>query len=372
MTQFMRIPPGPPRKSSGVDSKTKHKLVIDALLKAREFATPPLLLLERAGPNWLGPLYRHEVISALKEILNADRELFDIIPREDFEGASDEAKTLLTGLAGGKTWWKDWVEAPEDAPIILGISNAFDNWCEAQRHKRSSTLKNLSEASRLKVLDVVATVYQQFELTSNPKVSIHWGPTDANKTHEARRLALEFLENKDVVTRYEFHYEGGGFIEVEIDVKEFFRIRDELLALYTPETHGDDTPPQEAPTLSPSKSFASIGDLKWEEVTIRFFDGHNVRISARDTTTTVDFKQMGFEDARNREPNTQWHLLSLLAKGGGRLGWEDSEASVNFKKKKQMLSDTLKAFFKIDDDPFLSYRNESAYVAKFKLKAEGD
>ena len=57
-------------------------------------------------------------------------------------------------------------------------------------------------------------------------------------------------------------------------------------------------------------------------------------------------------DARNRLPNTQWHLLKLLAKTGGQLSWEDSEASDNFKKKKQLLADTLKAFFRIKNDPF--------------------
>ena len=105
---------------------------------------------------------------------------------------------------------------------------------------------------------------------------------------------------------------------------------------------------------------------------MRFFDGHNIRISARDATTTVDFKQMGFEDGRTRNPNHQWHLLVLFAKGGGRLSWENSEASDNLKKRKQLLSNTLKAFFQIDDDPFHRYRDENAYRIKFALKDEGD
>ena len=44
----------------------------------------------------------------------------------------------------------------------------------------------------------------------------------------------------------------------------------------------------------------------------------------------------------------------------------------NIRKKKQLLSETLKAFFRIDEDPFYPYKEEKAYRAKFTLKAEGD
>jgi hypothetical protein len=61
-----------------------------------------------------------------------------------------------------------------------------------------------------------------------------------------------------------------------------------------------------------------------------------------------------------------------LAKRGGQISWETSEASDNLKKRKQVLSDTLKTYFHIDDDPFYPYRDEKAYRTKFTLKAEGD
>jgi hypothetical protein len=99
-------------------------------------------------------------------------------------------------------------------------------------HKRNITLRDLSEQSRQKVLDTVVAIYQQFELSSNPQVSIGWVPASETRNHEARRLAPEFLENEDVVTHHKFHYEDGGVIDVEIDVKEFFRVRDELLNFY--------------------------------------------------------------------------------------------------------------------------------------------
>ena len=64
--------------------------------------------------------------------------------------------------------------------------------------------------------------------------------------------------------------------------------------------------------------------------------------------------------------------MKILAEKKGQISWEDGEASENIKKKKQLLSDTLKAFFRIDDDPFYPYRDEKAYRTKFTLRAESD
>jgi hypothetical protein len=64
--------------------------------------------------------------------------------------------------------------------------------------------------------------------------------------------------------------------------------------------------------------------------------------------------------------------MRILAERKGQVSWENSEAADNIKKKKQLLSDTLKTFFQIDDDPFHPYKDEKAYRTKFTLKAEGD
>lgn len=193
------------------------------------------------------------------------------------------------------------------------------------------------------------------------------------KNAAARRLSLQFLENKDVVKRHQFHYDGVAQIEVDIDVKVVFRFRDELLGLYAPPTIVEEETPSRSPTPALEPPFvASMKDLEWQNINIRFLDGLTVKVSANDANMTVDYRQMGFEDARNRLPNTQWHLLKLLAKTGGQLSWEDSEASDNFKKKKQLLADTLKAFFRIKNDPFYPYKEQKAYRTKFSLKAEGD
>lgn len=366
------VPPGPPRKSPDIDSKTCLKLVINALLSARSKAESRVVELERTDENKLTQVYRGEIICALERILEENRSVFRIMRAGYTLKTAAKPATLLTKYSEPVYQWQQWKEIPEDKPIILALLDGFDNWCEAQVHKRTITLKNLSEQSRQKVLDTVAAIYQQFELTSNPKVSIRWVVGSESGNYEARQLAIEFLENKEVVLGHKFHYEGAGHIEIEIDIKEFFRIRDELLGLYAPVTDGEEGPSQDPAPTSDSSSFASMKDLKWQDITIQFLDGLTAKISVNDTSLTVDFRQMGFEDARKRLPNTQWYLLRLLAERGGQISWEESEASDNIKKKKQLLSDTLKTFFHIDDDPFYPYREQKAYRTKFKLKAEAD
>ena len=84
---------------------------------------------------------------------------------------------------------------------------------------------------------------------------------------------------------------------------------------------------------------------------------------------------MGFEDEKKKQPNSQWSFLKLLATKNGELSWDNnndmSQKQINSaKKKKQMLSDALKAYFQIDEDPFENYRTEKAYKIKITLTPE--
>jgi len=81
---------------------------------------------------------------------------------------------------------------------------------------------------------------------------------------------------------------------------------------------------------------------------------------------------MGFEDLRTHLPNTQWSLLRIFASNKGQIDWENSDAADNVRKRKQVLSNTLREYFQIDDDPFYPYSGGRAYRIKFALKGEGD
>ena len=366
---------------SSLSTATILKYVTDALLDQqkdsffidlKKEALSRVLILRRTEENKLDRMGRAIIVWALGTIQERNGNLFSVWPEltkyiDASNNADIDVVERLKASFGAKS-----TELLEVGAIALDILSGFDNWCEAQRHKKSISIANLSLESREKVLATVTAIYQRFELTSNPKVAITWAHPSVTENYEARTLSLEFLQNKDVVMRYRFQHTGGGSIEVEIDVKEFVRFRDELLVLYVPATDEQAIAADNSTPAVSSNPFDSIADLRWQDITIRFLDGHNIKISAKGISLTVDFKQMGFEDARNRLPNSQWALLKVLAERGGQIHWEDSEASDNIKKKKQLLSDTLKTFFRIDDDPFHPYREEKAYRIKFTLKAEGD
>jgi len=64
----------------------------------------------------------------------------------------------------------------------------------------------------------------------------------------------------------------------------------------------------------------------------------------------------------------QWDFLKLLSNKKGEICWGDSEASPNLRKKKQLLTNSLKAYFQKDDDPFYTYKkSEKCYKIRIVL-----
>jgi hypothetical protein len=107
---------------------------------------------------------------------------------------------------------------------------------------------------------------------------------------------------------------------------------------------------------------------EWEELTIKFVNGENVKIAAKGKTLgSYNCKELGFEDGRRHKPNKQWELLYLLSRSGGELNWSQAAAHPSAKKIKERLSKALKAVFPIDQDPFRSYKKFKAYKIKVKL-----
>lgn len=109
---------------------------------------------------------------------------------------------------------------------------------------------------------------------------------------------------------------------------------------------------------------------RWEEVTLKFLNGHDVIISCRNFECDSDYKQMGLEDKRKRIPNEQWKFLEALASLHGELAWGDQLANSVLKKRKQLLSKALKKYFQINEDPFFPYRKFKLYKIKMNLEPE--
>lgn len=117
-------------------------------------------------------------------------------------------------------------------------------------------------------------------------------------------------------------------------------------------------------------------DLKWEEVSMRFLNGQEVIITARNETLQTTYEAMGFEDEKKKLPNKQWQFLRLLSLKNGEISWENNQnlplKQINsIKKQKQLLTEALKAYFQIyEDKPFHDYKTEKAYKIKLNLTPE--
>ncbi|MDD5688939.1 MAG: hypothetical protein PHQ76_01510 [Caldisericia bacterium] len=119
-------------------------------------------------------------------------------------------------------------------------------------------------------------------------------------------------------------------------------------------------------------------DTKWNNITIRFLNDHEVIIKVKDETHQATYEVMGFQDEKKKLPNKQWQFLMLLAFKNGEISWENnrdlSSQQINsIKKQKQLLTEALKTYFQIyDDEPFYDYKKEKAYKIKINLVPESN
>lgn len=112
--------------------------------------------------------------------------------------------------------------------------------------------------------------------------------------------------------------------------------------------------------------------IRWENITIQFLNSQEVLIRAKDFSQHTNYEAMGFQDMKKKQPTKIWQFLELLAHHKGEISWDDPTANDRIKKDKQLLSDALKAYFRIDDDPFYPYKEEKAYRIKLTLIPESD
>jgi hypothetical protein len=193
----------------------------------------------------------------------------------------------------------------------------------------------------------------------------------------------------------EWHFNSGVSFTIEIldTYQEWFEN-------YTQAIESEALASAKDPRATTEEALSLPSGVKWEDITIRFVDGHNVNIKYKNQSIRLDYKTMGFEDLKSRRPNKQWQLLERLAENNGEISWERSAAkssdisktSQDFgyefdeekstrqnkgysiikipdkrKKTKQLLSQALKAYFRIDEDPFYPYDQVKAYKIKTKL-----
>lgn len=113
--------------------------------------------------------------------------------------------------------------------------------------------------------------------------------------------------------------------------------------------------------------FTIHGGTTWENIYIKFNNDEEVTIMVNCYKHNTSFADMGFIDNRSGKPNSEWALLIIFAKNGGRLSSGNPEARDRYKKIKQLLSDSLKYYFSIEYDPFKKYNKSDGYELKLNL-----
>jgi hypothetical protein len=76
-------------------------------------------------------------------------------------------------------------------------------------------------------------------------------------------------------------------------------------------------------------------------------------VAVRGVTGTFNYTQMGMASRRNGLPTKQWELLRVFAENRGVLTWKSRQADRRNQKRKEILAEHLRQFFRIAGEPFL-------------------
>ena len=127
---------------------------------------------------------------------------------------------------------------------------------------------------------------------------------------------------------------------------------------------------QPVETINPKFADVLPAGTPWQNISLQFLDDEHVIIRAGQFEQRASYADMGFADNRGKapRPNEQWKFLLVLGKLGGEISFRNKEEiDPRYKKQKELLSKTLKSYFRIDYDPFHAYGYKNSYRIKMKL-----
>lgn len=322
-----------------------------------------------------------------------------------------EDRSPRTHFPSGKPFTVPVSILNEPSRFCLKIHDSFDNWYAAYLLKRASGLDNLSQLNLEKIYALVLDIDDKIQVNPSPTITIGVDSINTWKfkllhgsmlssfsrlVREFRKDALDYLKTIDVINDYKLDY--TEYITITVDITKFQELKAEIVKIYA-EKYQKETKEsgQHSKKIEPTK--LSPED-KWEDITIQFKNGNDVDIKIKDKTFRSDYKAMGFEDKRTRNPDMQWELLIRLSENNGEIDWQSypqnknsnarlteqefgvekdkdiktqnrgfsyKKAPDSTKKAKQLLAKELKAFFGIKEDPFFPYRKEGSYKIKIIL-----
>jgi len=369
-------------KRSTLSNEEKEDLVVNAIASLYLPSKNKNIYLKRTKKNGLSACSRNETLSVLswlengKHLIKVDPSNYPykiIHPRFPMEGDS----------------YKDPVKIDPKTPLTLEVLPIFDHWHKHYKAKKDRALSDLEPDQIDAIRKLFNDIVKKYNMKPSGKIVLI---EDQPAIDTIRHDALEYLKDEGVLYFSQDELSANSKkIEVYLDIKKLDLFREKNQELLSPSTKRGDLPPISLPP-----------NTKWEDITIEFVDGHNINIKCKGKTIRRDYKEMGFENFKNRKPNKQWEFLQKLAENGGELSWnkassgkasgmrkteqdfgyehnEDNSATSHnkgfsiikapdkTKKTKQMLSRALKAAFQIDSDPFFPYQETKSYKIRINL-----
>ena len=119
---------------------------------------------------------------------------------------------------------------------------------------------------------------------------------------------------------------------------------------------------------APNPDGTGAVELQWKDIDIRFLSDHRLQITAKDKIETLNYSELGFEDARNGTPNRAWLLFCLLAESQGTVS-DGAQAEQDWRKVEKRIQEIrqiLRSRFGISDDP-LPFIEGTGYKARFSI-----
>ena len=108
---------------------------------------------------------------------------------------------------------------------------------------------------------------------------------------------------------------------------------------------------------------------KWKDFIIQFNDDYNINVQVKGINANISYKDMQMIGQDKNQPSEAWIFLRVLAKNNGELTITDPEAKDSYRKQKQLLSENLNNYFRIDYDPFYPYFSSAEkYGNSYKTK----
>jgi len=264
-----------------------------------------------------------------------------------------------------------------------------------RRHREDLKQKRVLAAKEDKFTHAINLIIERAKYQNSPSFSIDFYDFNFEDTMDNLRVLLGFLDSliaSGCLKSYsKTSYTGGVRINFNgVDIVKLTEFRDERPL------------PQQEPMLTKIVEMPQVDikgfeekvvmqkpknkrialrrfppDTKWQDITIRFTGEHDVLIKVKEKIHPASYETMGFEDSKKKLPNLQWDLLKLFAIKGGELSWENNRDLTlkrinSIKKQKQLLTEALRAYFQIDEDPFYPYKQEGAYRIKITLIPEAE